>query len=1019
MDQYNDSPDRQVNVPVINLVTGVLRDIILKSPSNFISPSHWKEHLMVLRTCFDGADLVLHQALDHVADRNEALAFPVALRTGDERCRHRQTYIKKLDGIVPHTNLRRLLAECTELTREHDTLIHTTLEWGASVYRQGKATVYKATRLLRLVSKLDIDLTHHILNFLTRTSTMPGLDRRKLYRILGELFRSQHLAVGKYLQWIIACGLDRRAVMPHHPRSCQVGLLHEIPLSGLPEHVISLRGTLLGRLGLSVEEEVARIANLKLRITQSFDSSEALNTESLISLITPELSQTIRSDLACWIRTTLLSHWGCYDKKKRSDRSKIAGESSLQNHMNRHDLKKVIRVVEILEDYSILADILRASALYGNLGHLHEAVECVNLHFETFAAIGASANLATCLLQTYREWQNLNTTNVHLLEALHDLASRIPSLTKECDALHQSISISKQKNSVMACSPVSDHVAEALQTAEENFADGLEQALASGTTMDSPTMKQLLDLVMDRYALSWAFPKSEDADFPEMLHKLRQFDQDSFNTLFNERLQRVLSVPNRPDLCKFIPYMVSAKCTTLGTVVDLVAESLQSLQDYSKAASLAIDGFNLLTLGKLECDPECYGIRPLHRFFDEQQKIISAPTPPVVMILSAVLGFLNPSGGNTHAGIVQRMRRLTSIMAVHHPQALDRLSLFDARPSCFLVLPAQPSIEATSGKGSTKDKIDLKTLLAATDDFNGPIILPLLDAHLSTLEGEATGQLLDTLINSATENPQRASATWTRLVASLDERRSSALQEKAELRLLSHLPEDLRMTKEIGNAPQVMTLLSIIATTKAQLDVKVASSIMKQTLDTFALAFATWRSQGNTAPTQKLEHTLNILLSIFTLHLPSVGETSFPQSLLHDAMVVLSILLTNSPIASSSRVSRQLNDLLIVLSDSLHDDTRARLLKTRQTLPTPTDSRLNYILGTLEPKEDHWLQLVSDAPLPAASSSASGKSSDAPHRVSKPFPLKQWEMMQDATPLMGENDTSLSLTLFGARKVIP
>lgn len=32
------------------------------------------------------------------------------------------------------------------------------------------------------------------------------------------------------------------------------------------------------------------------------------------------------------------------------------------------------------------------------------------------------------------------------------------------------------------------------------------------------------------------------------------------------------------------------------------------------------------------------------------------------------------------------------------------------------------------------------------------------------------------------------------------------------------------------------------------------------------------------------------------------------------------------------------------------------------------------------------------------------------------FPVKSWELLQDPTPIMGENDTSLSLTLFGARK---
>ena len=33
------------------------------------------------------------------------------------------------------------------------------------------------------------------------------------------------------------------------------------------------------------------------------------------------------------------------------------------------------------------------------------------------------------------------------------------------------------------------------------------------------------------------------------------------------------------------------------------------------------------------------------------------------------------------------------------------------------------------------------------------------------------------------------------------------------------------------------------------------------------------------------------------------------------------------------------------------------------------------------------------------------------------FPVKAWELLADATPIMGENDTSLGLGLFGTRRV--
>jgi mediator of RNA polymerase II transcription subunit 12 len=34
-----------------------------------------------------------------------------------------------------------------------------------------------------------------------------------------------------------------------------------------------------------------------------------------------------------------------------------------------------------------------------------------------------------------------------------------------------------------------------------------------------------------------------------------------------------------------------------------------------------------------------------------------------------------------------------------------------------------------------------------------------------------------------------------------------------------------------------------------------------------------------------------------------------------------------------------------------------------------------------------------------------------------PYPLRNWEIMPDPTPVMGENDCAVSLGLFGARKL--
>jgi mediator of RNA polymerase II transcription subunit 12 len=45
-----------------------------------------------------------------------------------------------------------------------------------------------------------------------------------------------------------------------------------------------------------------------------------------------------------------------------------------------------------------------------------------------------------------------------------------------------------------------------------------------------------------------------------------------------------------------------------------------------------------------------------------------------------------------------------------------------------------------------------------------------------------------------------------------------------------------------------------------------------------------------------------------------------------------------------------------------------------------------------------------------------GAGADTQKEKLAPFALRRWEMLGEPTPNVGENDTSLSLTLFGARK---
>ena len=1019
--QYNTSPDRHLYSLAIDLMKDALKETILKSPSCMIISPSQQSYLLELRDSIKDDSVELQRTLDDIIRRNNALSSPLASVSNMGACKRQHHFVELLDSIGTNSDMRQVFKECREVVREHPSLVRTTLEWGSSIYRPRMATRYLAIRLLRYCARAGTDLTPHVLKLIGASSNMPGLDEDKLYHILADLFRSKHLAVSQYLQWLIASGTE---VNDHGGSAlCKFRLLLEIPLVGLPVHVINLRGALLRKFGASLQEEAERIAKLKMHITEGLEKPTVGGTGSLTATKGHRLPHTIRSDIALWIRGLVLSDRLYSQKERPSEQSKAELEQQSQVHGKVRQLRNIIRLLRNLGDFPILADVLHSFVFKGREELLLEAVECVNLHYETFAAIGAATDLFYHLAGQIQPCHPMNKTTRYLVESIFDLASRVPFAIKAFDKLQHASALLHRQHSVVASSPVSDHVTDALLSTEDNFTEELEQALAAGTSMDVPTMKQLLDLIMDRFEASWASSKGGKEDFTELLQKLRSFDADAFDVMFNDRLQRLLLSSSRPDLCGFIPSFVASRCTTLDRVFTLILRSLQPLQDQQQCPGLATAAYELLTVSECEYDQAQYGVRHLHRFFDQQHKLAMTAVPSMRVIVSTVHKYSRALKGlvsdqSVESPDIERFRRLISTVALQQPDALQEFWGVTQRSPVALALLKLRKMEHVRRTASDSPSAELEDLLAASDDFNVPIVQSQLQALFSTSSTGFTSQLINAIIDQYILFRDRDHASCSKIISSLGEKHTGALQQEVELRLLNRLPDELAAADEGDLDTEVTVLLAMVVNSNTRLDVNATSTVVKKALDTFASALTIWKYHGSSAGSRKLERVISLQLSVLALHLPSIDDPAFPQPLLHSAITILSILLTtNSPVSSLPGISKQLNDLLIVLSDFLHDDTRIQLLRTRHTFPTPNDPRLDYIFGTSEPTVDGWLQLVSNTKshLP---SSAPRKSSGVLKQTTKLFHIRHWEMMQDATPVMGENDASLCLTLLGARKAI-
>lgn len=81
------------------------------------------------------------------------------------------------------------------------------------------------------------------------------------------------------------------------------------------------------------------------------------------------------------------------------------------------------------------------------------------------------------------------------------------------------------------------------------------------------------------------------------------------------------------------------------------------------------------------------------------------------------------------------------------------------------------------------------------------------------------------------------------------------------------------------------------------------------------------------------------------------------------------------------------------------------------------DADLVSIFGLSSSTEEKWLQFTNDALCGPEARHPSTVGSEL-RLGTRNFSLRRWEMMQDATPFLGDNDARLSLTLFETRKSV-
>lgn len=198
--------NHEVYDTVFKKLAKLLKTIMLSAPACLILPAGWNKYQDTIKSCLDKTESRLQSSFDNLSKRNWKIRNRASNQSSQPTKSHGQTIIMFLDSLCYDQSFGKIAGACLRVTDDYDLLVRTCIEWSSSIYRHGRSRAYAAARLLRIWKRKGVDLQGPIFNFLAASSDVPDLQKRDIYILLAELVRSQHLSIGKYLQWLIARG---------------------------------------------------------------------------------------------------------------------------------------------------------------------------------------------------------------------------------------------------------------------------------------------------------------------------------------------------------------------------------------------------------------------------------------------------------------------------------------------------------------------------------------------------------------------------------------------------------------------------------------------------------------------------------------------------------------------------------------------------------------------------------------------------------------------------------------------
>ncbi|KAF4624814.1 hypothetical protein G7Y89_g13353 [Cudoniella acicularis] len=1046
-------PDQDILAPLSDRLHSLLKALMASNPDGFISPKIWAKNRDIVRLNLVSDDerfLVIFEAIDR---RNSH----ISVRGTDKEPTTRQRLIQLLDGSFSTLPTDDLLRQCWQIDDDKTAILQGILEWSTSLYRPGVSKTYLAARIFRFWSRFGVDTTEAILRFLDSEVCDVGRNKPSFYHLVSELARSEHFSTPRYVQWLIARGglVGQKDTALDGP--CATRLLAELPTFSLSEGIISLQKELLSRAEFSMDEEEGKMRDCMTSINRMLPAMQAnadlgLECDNLrvtddIPDLVSQICRSSKTEIGLWLRHKVrvqmqqptippLDDWDTTPMK--------AGTSAI----TASDFHFVRLYLELIEDYSMLADVLKITTSSNDPEVLASCADTLNLHLDTFAAIGALHSLFEILLARLRALADDQDSIPRIfLVSLLDLATRIPEQKTLAQQLSQELAMSDRKNAADACSPVSDHIA--ITQTSEDFTEEIEKILASGNSMDQATLDRLFQRVVIQVESSSGKHPEQQRDLGLLLTKLHPFDAQHFDVLMSAWVGRFLRMSNRPSMIRVFGPLISFGCLSLSVLV-ASCESLFEKEALTNRSSNSGIPNELLTLLVGVSDPS--GIMAIEEAYRFRLKQTHMQKDFPLEVLTSIRQALAQSLGPSEDTLYPRTFDTTTLLDSRGSwELLQKYSLL--QPDLVVHALVMPLLQKPSSQGAisilaivnkllrqnSDDHITTETILDIADDLTLPFCQIKLESMFSGEDSVMSGtddsrsehlQAFDNAIEAAVNSGKTA---WASIVPLLDVSVAQHLRRRAELQFLSLFPSHKigntydfsEMDGRIVHAKNLLhiinsTTYSISATLPAGSNQTSLAQDILTTLNGIRLLLS--NTQIIQIKDALISNWIPLILSFITLHTSEFeatrsGHECRAKAILALSAILLEIRALDLNTEAVNELIEQTFDLALHLIDSLPDDVRQQCIRSlRDTVSNP---QMSYLFSHATNPSD-WLVLSQKENVPNIPNPGGGLDGTDRRVVEKekltPFVLRRWELLGEPTPNIGENDTSLNLTLFGARR---